>query len=79
MNEVFSDIPEAMANTLEILNKVEVYDIEHGPIMPFFPIPETSYPKKSGGSDSLRSSSSTNLPVMRTVRTNYLVRKERRK
>lgn len=41
MNEVFSDIPEAMANTLEILNKVEVYDIEHGPIMPFFPIPET--------------------------------------
>lgn len=41
MNEVFSDIPEAMANTLEILNKVEVYDIEHEPIMPFFPIPET--------------------------------------
>lgn len=41
MNEVFSDIPEAMANTLEILNKVEVYDIEHGPIMPFFPISET--------------------------------------
>ena len=41
MNEVFSDIPEAMTNTLEILDKVEFYDIEHGPIMPFFPIPES--------------------------------------
>ena len=40
MNEIFSDIPEAMKNTLEILNKVETYDINHGPIMPFFPIPE---------------------------------------
>ena len=40
MNETFSDIPEAMTNTLEILNKVETYDINHGPIMPFFPIPE---------------------------------------
>ena len=40
MNEIFSDIPEAMTNTLEILNKVESYDINHGPIMPFFPIPE---------------------------------------
>ncbi len=41
MNEVFGDIPEAMANTIEILNKVEAYDIEHAPIMPFFPIPES--------------------------------------
>jgi len=40
MNEIFSDIPEAMTNTLEILNKVETYNINHGPIMPFFPIPE---------------------------------------
>ena len=40
MNEIFSDVPEAMTNTLEILNKVETYDINHGPIMPFFPIPE---------------------------------------
>ena len=35
-----SDVPEAMANTLEILDKVETYSINHGPIMPFFPIPE---------------------------------------
>ena len=41
MNEVFSDVPEALSNTVEILDKVEVYDIEHAPIMPFFPIPES--------------------------------------
>ena len=40
MNEVFADIPEALANTCEILDKVETYDIESDPIMPFFPIPE---------------------------------------
>ena len=40
MNDVFQDIPEALSNTLEILDKVETYDIEHAPIMPFFPIPE---------------------------------------
>ena len=40
MNEVFGDIPEALSNTLEILDKVEFYDIENPPIMPFFPIPE---------------------------------------
>ena len=40
MNDVFQDIPEALTNTLEILDKVETYDIEHAPIMPFFPIPE---------------------------------------
>lgn len=39
MNEVFHDVPEALSNTLEILDKVEVYSIEHGPIMPNFPIP----------------------------------------
>ena len=41
MNDVFSDIPEALSNTLEILDKVEMYSIDHGPIMPFFPIPES--------------------------------------
>lgn len=42
MNEIFAaDLPEALSNTLEILNKVEFYSIEHGPIMPFFPIPES--------------------------------------
>lgn len=40
MNEVFKDIPEALSNTIEILNKVEAYSIDHPPIMPFFAIPE---------------------------------------
>ena len=41
MNEIFADVPEALSNTLEILDKVEFYNIEHEPIMPFFPIPES--------------------------------------
>ncbi|MBQ8710266.1 MAG: DNA polymerase III subunit alpha [Bacteroidaceae bacterium] len=40
MNDVFKDIPEALNNTIEILNKVETYSIDHAPIMPFFAIPE---------------------------------------
>ena len=40
MNEVFADVPEALSNTLEILDKVEIYSLDHDPIMPFFPIPE---------------------------------------
>lgn len=40
MNEVFSDIPEALSNTLEILDKVETYSIDHAPIMPNFDIPK---------------------------------------
>ena len=40
MNEVFSDVPEALSNTLELLEKTEIYSIDHDPIMPFFPIPE---------------------------------------
>ena len=40
MNAIFSDVPEALSNTLEILDKVEFYSIDHAPIMPFFPIPE---------------------------------------
>ena len=40
MNEIFSDVPESLSNTLEILDKVETYSIDHSPIMPFFPIPE---------------------------------------
>ena len=40
MNDIFSDVPEALSNTLEILDKVEIYSLDHDPIMPFFPIPE---------------------------------------
>lgn len=40
MNNIFADHPEVLSNTLEILDKVEVYSINHDPIMPNFPIPE---------------------------------------
>lgn len=40
MNILFADIPEALSNTLEILDKVEHYSIDHAPIMPTFAIPE---------------------------------------
>ncbi len=39
MYDVFSDIPEAMENTCEVLSKIETYSIDHDPIMPNFPIP----------------------------------------
>ncbi|MDE6418672.1 MAG: DNA polymerase III subunit alpha, partial [Duncaniella sp.] len=39
MAAVFPDLPEALENTIEILNKVESYSIDHAPIMPFFEIP----------------------------------------
>lgn len=41
MNDVFADVPEALSNTLEVLGKVEMYSIDNGPIMPYFPIPES--------------------------------------
>ncbi len=39
MSEVFADIPEALHNTAEILDKIETYSIDHEPIMPNFEIP----------------------------------------
>ena len=41
MAAIFSDLPEALANTQEIVDKVEAYSIDADPIMPKFPIPET--------------------------------------
>ena len=40
MADIFSDLPEALENTQDIVNKVEIYDIDSDPIMPKFPIPE---------------------------------------
>ena len=39
MNEVFIDIPEALSNTLEILAKVEFYDIGSDLLLPKYHIP----------------------------------------
>ena len=40
MNEIFSDFPEALSNTLELLDKTEFYSIDHDPILPNFPLPD---------------------------------------
>ncbi|MCX6283448.1 MAG: DNA polymerase III subunit alpha, partial [Bacteroidetes bacterium] len=39
MYTLFSDIPEALENTMEVLDKIEVYDLNRDPIMPDFPLP----------------------------------------
>ena len=41
MEAIFSDLPEALANTMEVADKVEVYSIDSDPLMPVFPIPES--------------------------------------
>ncbi|MBF1275307.1 MAG: DNA polymerase III subunit alpha, partial [Porphyromonadaceae bacterium] len=40
MNELFADLPEVLATTQEICDKIELYSIENDPLMPDFPIPE---------------------------------------
>jgi DNA polymerase-3 subunit alpha len=40
MNKLFADIPEALENTIEVLDKVEMYSLKRDPIMPDFPLPE---------------------------------------
>jgi DNA polymerase-3 subunit alpha len=38
MNQVFTDMPEVLSNTLEIANKIEFYSINNSALMPFYPI-----------------------------------------
>jgi DNA polymerase III subunit alpha len=40
MAGLFPDLPEALSNTQEIVEKVEDYEIEHDIILPVFPLPE---------------------------------------
>ena len=40
MNRLFADVPESLANTQEIADKIESFNIDSDPIMPEFPIPE---------------------------------------
>lgn len=40
MNDLFADIPQALENTNEILDKIEIIDLSSDPIMPYFPIPD---------------------------------------
>ncbi|MBP5205411.1 MAG: DNA polymerase III subunit alpha [Bacteroidales bacterium] len=41
MAAIFADVPEALANTQEIVDKVEHFKLKHAPIMPVFEIPES--------------------------------------
>lgn len=40
MNELFADVPETLANTNEIVQKIEDFELDSAPIMPVFSIPE---------------------------------------
>ncbi|MDD4655638.1 MAG: DNA polymerase III subunit alpha, partial [Bacteroidales bacterium] len=41
MYALFADVPDALQNSLEIAEKVEIYEINRDPILPHFPIPDT--------------------------------------
>ncbi len=41
MAELFKDCPDAISNSMEIANKIEVYKMERDPILPMFDIPES--------------------------------------
>ncbi len=40
MKEIFADIPEALSNTYEIIEKIETYELNGPPLMPNFEIPD---------------------------------------
>ena len=40
MKEIFHDVPEALSNTNEIVEKVETFELNGPPVMPYFQIPE---------------------------------------
>ena len=40
MKEVFFDLPSVLNNTLEVADKVERYELNTNPVMPYFPLPE---------------------------------------
>ncbi len=40
MKDVFSDLPETLKNTIEIAAKVEQFELNTHPVMPYFPLPD---------------------------------------
>jgi DNA polymerase-3 subunit alpha len=40
MRNIFSDIPEAVDNVVELVDKIEKYKLDHDPIMPDFVLPQ---------------------------------------
>ena len=41
MNQLFGDLPNALANTQDITEKIEFFELDSDPIMPEFPIPKS--------------------------------------
>lgn len=59
MNQIFADLPQVLANTVEIADKVEFYSINHDALMPFYPIDESfgteeSYKEKYSKEDLIQ-------------------------
>lgn len=40
MSEVFRDYPDVLENTVEVCRKVEIFSIDHKPLMPHFELPD---------------------------------------
>ena len=40
MSEIFSDVPEAIGNTVEVVEKIDDYELNQKPVMPDYSIPE---------------------------------------
>jgi DNA polymerase-3 subunit alpha len=79
MSEVFSDMPDILSNTTEILDKVETYNLDSNPIMPFFPIPEEFGTEEQGDSVLQPRTCSASSLLTRTGITRCLMTRERRK
>lgn len=64
MNHVFEDIPEALENTCEILDKIEVYSIDHAPLCLILQFQRISVRKKCIGKSIRNRISMKNLLAM---------------
>lgn len=67
MNELFADMPEVLSNTLEILDKVETYSLDHGTSCPPLPSRRTSEPKSNIAKISQSRTYLMNSPAMKTA------------
>ena len=76
MNAIFADVPEALRNTIEIADKVEMYSIDSPALMPFFQIDpsfgsEEAYRAKYTAKDLMEEFNDTDAEG-RVVSDNYL-------
>ena len=76
MNAIFADVPEALRNTVEIADKVEMYSIDSPALMPFFQIDpsfgsEEAYRAKYTAKDLMEEFNDTDAEG-RVVSDNYL-------